>query len=242
MSTEEAVLEEEIIEEEGSPFALLFELEFIALEARKATFELFQSLLSDSGVKLNPVQFSRYCLHPSPSFAVPALLESLEGKLPNEDKLIDDVSSGLAMYYSSGEAVLRPELKTFLDIARERNVDVGAMSCQDDQAASALIEKIGLDPDEIPVFAYSAGKHTVFPRADMWLKITKTLGKSPRNCVALVSSATSAKSALSSGMRCIALPDAYTGYQDFGGADAVIDSLADADLNELADLVFPAVQ
>lgn len=241
MSTEEIDVVEETQTETTTLFALLFELEYVAVDARQATYDLFHSLLSESGVDITPVHFSRYCLHPSPEFSVPSLLDNLDGKAPKADKLTDDITSGLAMFYTSGEAVLREDAKTIIDLAQSRKADLGAISCQDPAAAEALMENIGLNPEEISVFAYSAASHSVFPRVDMWLKITKTLGKSPRNCVAVVSSAVSAKAALSSGMRCIALPDSFTRHQDFGGADAVLDPFDESELKELADLVFPQV-
>ena len=235
-----AVEEEEVVEEQqGSPFALLFELEFVAVQTRKAAFDLLTSLLKDNNIKLKPVDFSRHCLHPSANHYISNLLEAIGGKKLRDSKLISDLNSGIALYQASNEASLHPGLAQLLDIAKKRDIEIGVLSSQDEGTATALLNRLGLDAESLSLFAYDAPNHPVFPRADMWLKVTKSLGRSPRNCVALVSSSTSAKSALSSGMRCIAVPDEFTAFQDFGGADAVLDNFEDVDLNELADLLFP---
>ena len=65
------------------------------------------------------------------------------------------------------------------------------------------------------------------------LKIAKAMSKSPRVCIALVSSMASCKSALSAGMRCVALPDAFTSFQDFGGADVVYEHGDEVAIEEL---------
>jgi beta-phosphoglucomutase-like phosphatase (HAD superfamily) len=75
-----------------------------------------------------------------------------------------------------------------------------------------------------------------FPRADSWLKILKKYDKEDATLVAVVSSQTACKGALTAGAACIAIPDAFTAFQDFSGAKIVLDSLADANPDELLDL------
>lgn len=241
MSTEEMV-EINVGEEaasESSPFALLFELEFVAMDSRQAAYDLLQNLLGEHRLELTPVLFSRYALHPSPKQYMPALLDALGAKKVNADKLATELVNGLAMYYSSNETALNPIAGQMLKLAQERGIALGVLSAQPEVAAEALIARLNLDADTMTLFAYDAAEHPVFPRADMWLKITKSLGRSPRSCVAMVGSSVSAKSALSSGMRCVALPDAFTAFQDFGGADAVLEDSSAEDLAELIELLYP---
>lgn len=241
MSSQDAVIEDEVKEEQvSSPFALLFELEFVAVATRRAAFDILASLLKENNIDLKSVDFSRYCLHPSPNHYISNLLQAVGGKKLRDTKLISELNNGIALYHGSSEAELNPGLSKLLDLVQERGVQVGVLSSQDEASASALLGRLGFDLENLSLFAYDASDHPVFPRADMWLKVTKSLSRSPRNCLALVSSSTSAKSALSSGMRCIGVPDEFTAFQDFGGADAVLETFEDEDLAELVDLVFPA--
>ncbi|MFO1491641.1 MAG: hypothetical protein U1F87_12170 [Kiritimatiellia bacterium] len=66
-----------------------------------------------------------------------------------------------------------------------------------------------------------------FPRADLWLKAAKETNFPPAARLSLVTSMRTCKSALTAGMRCLALPDGFTAFQDFGGAHAIVDSIED---------------
>ena len=75
---------------------------------------------------------------------------------------------------------------------------------------------------------------------DATLKVAKEMSKSPRQCVVLAGTMESCKSALSAGMQCVALPDRFTAFQDFSGAQEVLESQEDLDPQELGEVLFPA--
>jgi hypothetical protein len=77
----------------------------------------------------------------------------------------------------------------------------------------------------------------IFPRADHWLRILKQRGQEEIPAIAIVASRAACKGALTAGATCIALPDAYTAYEDFTGAKVVLDTLGDLPAKELLDLV-----
>ena len=58
-----------------SVHALLFELEGLVGSARQATHDILKSILREHGIELLPVHIARFCLQPSPSLYVEALLE-----------------------------------------------------------------------------------------------------------------------------------------------------------------------
>ena len=47
--------------------ALIFEMDNIALGARRIRYEVLAGILKEEKIGLSPVQFSRYYLHPAPS-------------------------------------------------------------------------------------------------------------------------------------------------------------------------------
>jgi len=244
MSTEtEAVLEQEEQMDgpeaiEGSDFALFFELENTAVNGRRAAYELLKSMAEEKGLELTPALFSRYCTASRPEFYIETLVDALGAKKLSTDKLLDDVSSGLAMFYGSGEAVLNEGLKRLIAAVREQGVAVGALSALPEDAAHTLMDRLGLSDAGVELIVFEDIDAT-FPRADTWMKIAKRMDKPPRRCMVLASSATASKAALSAGMRCVAVPCEFTSFQDFGGAEMVIDSFHDCDLDELVKLVYP---
>ncbi len=243
MSTEtteiEAPVEEQVENKaiEISDFALLFELEHLAVAGRRATFDLLKSMLGEKKITLTAPSFSRYCLYSAPSQFMSDLLEFLGTKKISEDKLMEDLASGLSMFYSSKQAVLQPGVKEFIEKTIERDVPVAALSLLSEDAAESLMSKTGLHDLDIEVFAFEENGQDLCPRADTWMKMAKSMSKDPRRCVALASSAASCKAALSAGMRCLVVPDEFTSFQDFSGAEMVFDSLEDCKAGELvADL------
>jgi len=78
------------------------------------------------------------------------------------------------------------------------------------------------------------------PTPDSWLSLLKAMTVAPRCAVALVDCALACKSALAVGMRCGVVPDRFTNWQDFGGADLVEDTIPDLKLNDIVALLTTA--
>ena len=223
-----------------SPYAFLFELETLAVAGRNAAYEVLSSLLTGKKVELSQTLFARFGLHPSPAHYLPGLLSAAGAGKLSVDKLAREVESGMALYFSSNEAVLNTGFDQLLSAMLDKDISAGALSSLPEEQGAALMKKLGLDERGVELFSCDAGKH-VFPRADTWMKVVKSSGRSPRNCLALVSSHDSCKSALSAGIHCVAMPDAFTAFEDFGGADLVADSYGDLDVKDLLDHCFPAL-
>ena len=77
----------------------------------------------------------------------------------------------------------------------------------------------------------------IYPTAETWSKLAHHCGLAPRRCVALVSSAGACRAALAAGMRCIGVPDEFTAYQYFGGADFLVNKLDERVLRDVTTLM-----
>ena len=231
--------EKEKSEKVEARYALLFELESVAVNGRQAAFEVLRSILSDHNVDFTEVHYSRYCLAPAPELYLATLLEALGCKKLNAQKLVDEVNNGIRVQLSSSEAVLNPLVDALLRIAEERGVQTGALTCLPGNAGRTIAGKLGLSKRGVALYPQAAEADPSFPRADTWLKVAKEMGKSPRQCVVLASTMESCKTALSAGMQCVALPDRFTAFQDFGGAQRVLESEEALDPGELAEVLFP---
>ncbi|NKB23260.1 MAG: HAD hydrolase-like protein [Kiritimatiellae bacterium] len=224
---------------EGSPFALFFELDGV-VHARKATFEVFSSLLNEQNIKLTHSQFAKYCHHASPYYYLPELLEQVGAKKISADKLADDVMSGVATHLTSKEAVLADGFEKILKYATREGIRLGALSALPGSTAKSLMAQHQFNDMGAELFTFE-GNNSVFPRADMWLKMAKQTSRSPQSCIVFSTSTISCKSALSANMRCVAVPDEFTNFQDFGGSDMIVDSYQEIDPQKLFDLIFAAV-
>jgi len=204
--------------------AVLFELENIAVGARQMVFEATKKSLADKGVKLTPALFSRYCLTHSFSHGIGELLESAGKGRVSKDKLASDVLAEVKSTLLNESATVAPGLKELLKHAVDKGVAVGALSCLDRDTALQLLGKLKLDGEVSAVLPYACDDKN-HPSADAWLKLARNMSMTPGACVAVATSAIAAKAALTSSMKCVAVPDAFTQCQDFGGADYVADVL-----------------
>jgi beta-phosphoglucomutase-like phosphatase (HAD superfamily) len=235
--TEATTEETEMAETETVQISMLFELENIAVAGRRVLFDVLKSTLGDKGVKLTPVMFSRYCIHASPDVYLPSVFEAAGKKTGPDAKLLNEVNQGQKLSLLDGSVKLNKRFKTVLDHAASEKVTIGALTSLDQDTATQLMSKLGFDKLGVELLCIPASDRD-FPTADAWLKLAKQMSTNPQLCMVYSSSTTACKAGLSAGMRCVAIPDEYTNFQDFGGADFIIES-DDTDLHfhDLLELV-----
>jgi hypothetical protein len=98
------------------------------------------------------------------------------------------------------------------------------------------MKQLGLDELGVDLES-SDSEDPVFPRADHWLRMIKTREQETLPLIAILNSRAACKGALTAGAACIAVPDAYTAFEDFTGAKVVLDSVDEMKPEELLDLV-----
>jgi beta-phosphoglucomutase-like phosphatase (HAD superfamily) len=222
-----------------SPYALLFNLEGIAGSERQATYEVLVSVLGEQGLKLSPALMSRFCLGSAPESYLDDLLATLNASKQNANKLAEDVRSGIAMKLSGRSASLADGLMKILKTARDAGVRLAALSGLPQATATTLLESLGLGNLGVELKVMNHDNDEQFPRADGWLKLARSLSRTSYDCTVLAGSQNDAKSAVSAGMRCIAVPDAFTSFQDFSGANLIIDDLGEMDISAVNAIVIP---
>lgn len=208
-----------------SRYAVLFELEGIAGSGRQATYHVLKSILGEQGHEVLPAHISRFCLRPSPDQYMADLLEAVGANRQSAGKLIEDARSGIAMQLSSKTTSLSDPIRNLLQATRDAGAPLAALTALSKATAEALMESLGLNDLGVQLFSVENPEEGHFPRADSWLKVAKALDRSPFDCGVIASTHDACKSALSAGMRCVALPDAFTSFEDFSGANAIVDDL-----------------
>ncbi len=222
-------------DEEVRTSGLLFELENLAVAGRKITFDVLKSLLADKDIEINPALFSRYCLRSAPQQYVPVLLDVLDRKKVSAPKVAAEVTAGINVSLEDNRIKTNPALSKILAKAKAKGLEIGALTGLDEAVADKLMDRLGLK--ELNVTLYCAEPcDREFPTADAWLKLAKSMSIPQVLCTALSTGATSCKAALSAGMRCAVLPDEFTSFQDFGGADLVVDEFNDKALARIVAL------
>jgi len=221
--------------------ALILELDGVALDTRTILCKAATSALSKAGKKLNPGLFSRYGQHASAASLARNLVEKLDVSGLSAEDLAESLSQSLETYLSK-DAKLNAHVEKLIKAAQQRDLPVAVITALPEALAHATVERLGLTASHVRLFTFTDEEQGGFPRADVWLKVAKALGKNARFCVAVTSSQVSAKSALSAGMRCVVAPDSFTSHQDFGGTDVILDTWEDLSANDVLDAVVPMVR
>jgi len=215
--------------------AVLFELENFAVKGRDVVFNVLKKILADKDVKLTLGMFSRYCSHPSVKHFLPMMLKMEAKAKVSEPKLITEVGEAITSAFAGGSLKLEAGVPRLLK-AMESSVVVAALSGLDNETARQVAANLGLVDSGVTILSYpNHGKN--FPSADAWLKLAKKISIQPARCVVVATSAVSCKAALSAGMRSIIVPDKYTAYQDFGGADNIFDEFDDSAIECITQLL-----
>lgn len=203
--------------------ALLFELDFMAVSGWSTLYDVLKSVLSEHGVKLGLPMFVRYFAGKSVGAALKQISVDFEKPELGGSEVLESVREAYAKAIVSKSEVNDGFAKILLS-TRKRGAMIGAVTCLDDETVAAILEKVGLSPDDIHIME-SEYCGRAAPTAQDWLRIAKEMEVPASSCTVAVTSALSCKAALCAGMSCFAAPVRLTAYQDFSGADYVFDEL-----------------
>jgi putative hydrolase of the HAD superfamily len=216
--------------------ALLFELENLGFQGRKVVFDVLKSVLADKSMQLTPVLFSRFCVNTPVETALPRLLDALGHPRVSAERLVPDIVQGIRASMTDNTPKPTPAMVSLLKKAVEKGYSIGAVSDMDYDAASVVFAKLDIgEPEEGALITVESETGT--GDALSWRCAARALEAVIPSCMALVSSSRAAHAAVAAGMRCVAFPDHYTAFQDFGGVDRIIDTLDDAAVSGVLDLL-----
>lgn len=232
MSADTTTLEEKPIEAPRSPYAVLVELEGVAANVRRAEYEALCNLITDGSTPMNIALYVRHCLNRSPAAYLKSLLAALGSKTKDVAGLAKQIEDGISIYLTSADAKINPRVAELIAEAIRRQMEVVVVTGCAEATAKAALERWGSPYDQLKVFSH-AYQDRPSPDLDEWLRAAKSASRPSRQCVALAGSHLAVKAALAATMRCIAVPDEYTEFEDFSGAAAVLDADADGSAAEL---------
>lgn len=215
--------------------AILFELENLLIHGRQIEFQAIKSVLSDKGIKLSTMEYVRACMDkPSRDFLTTLLADAGKSRLSKE-KIEEELEEAAHKAIGSGKHSPPAPLIHLINEAGKRGHVIGALSNWDKETAAGLLSRLGLDIPRSNI--YSCREHWNQPAVDGWLRLAKAVGVPPGRCMCLVTGLRSYRAALSARMPCIVMPDEYTSYQDFSGADMLIEGFTQHHGDEVLSLL-----
>jgi len=212
-------------------------LENMMCSGRRLMYEAMEHVLKGKDIELTPALFSRFALHPVMVKNLEGLLAAVGKKKVSVDKMAQDIYEQYSRNLKKSSVRLNANVEALLTDAAKAKVQTGALSFLPLDMAQELASRFGLK--ESLVVHGVANNSKAHPTADEWLKLTKAINLPAHRCLALTTAASSCKSALVAGMRCVVWPDAFTANQDFGGADLVIEDPQELRFKNIMALLHP---
>jgi len=235
MSETETVEAAEAVEKKPAREVLFFELETLATTGREVLFAAVSKVMKSKDIDVTPALFARCGITARPGAAIQAMIDDSGRNLSTGDQLAAQAETAIKKFFADG-AELNTSLPALIKAAQAADMEVVAISAWPADVAEALMKKLGLDELGVGLEALNSTE-AACPRADHWLRLLKQREQDTIPLIAIVSSRFACKGALTAGATCIAVPDAYTAFEDFAGAKVVLDSLGELKPQELIDLV-----
>ncbi|MCA1809646.1 MAG: hypothetical protein ABR497_04860 [Kiritimatiellia bacterium] len=215
---------------------LVFDLEYTAYPGGDSMYRALEASLKKRDIELTPVLFARHGLACPTPRRLNRLLESLGQEKHKTEELAEEIDKHFRQALEDSQP--SQHLCKVLQEAAANKTPLGVISGLDEELTRALIDRLKL-PTE-PLLLHQAWREiNGRTRPEPWLQLAVALQAVPSQCVALTACAAAANSALVAGMHCVVIPDNHSAFQDFGGADMVIENPRELQLQPLLALVTP---
>lgn len=220
----EKATKEESMEGASAKSALIFEMDNVALGARRIRYEVLAGILKEQRIELTPILFSRYCLHPAPSIYMPTFLAALKYTAATPEQVVERLVNETTSRLMQKSTFVSEGLVKWLDAAVARGAAIACASMLPLASAEGVAHHLRFDRWGVKVFSGSPADKG-FPHAENWLRMAKAIGRNPKRCLAVVSNMATTKTALAAMMHVAVVTDEFTEYQDFCGANLVCSDL-----------------
>ena len=215
---------------DGPRRGIFIDLDYFGVAAHQLAYDAARKALAAVGVDLSPLMYSRHFMGMRTTRAVHELLRDA-GKQADEAKVVAAIDTGLAAAVAAESVKMtKPALK-LIKKAQSEDLVVGFVSGLGAENTEAILTRSGLEElKDCTVCFERKPTGTVVP--DAWTRLARTLTVPLERSMAFTASKETTAAALAAGMRCAVVPDSFSGFQDFGGADYVVDEVSDELLND----------
>lgn len=215
-------------EKKASPRGVVVEFDFTALDGAQMLFDVAKKVLASKGVKLTVKLEAVHLVGGNYQGALKELFETLEVKADPAAVATELSEAFKTALTEKAAAAVTPGFKAFVQALTEKDLKVVIATRSDIEQLKPALSDLNAElvvPYAEPSNTYGNCKWDAWRRACNQNDLVNML------TVAVTGSGAGVKSALVSGMSALAVVHDHVAYQDFGGADDVVESF-DASLAE----------
>ena len=209
--------------EEKKPLArgVVVEFDFTAIDGGQLLFDTAKKILAAKGVDLTIKLEALHLSGGNYQGGLAELFRTLDKKCDAATTARDLHDAFAKALTEKAVAAVTPGFKAFVNALVERDVKVVVATRSDLENLRPAFE--GFDPEKVVLYAEPSMTYGNC-KWDAWRRACSQNGLVDVLTVGVTGSGNGVKSALVSGMSAIAIVHDHVAYQDFGGADVVVES------------------
>lgn len=216
---------------------LLLELEYLLWPGHHLIYDVMAQVLKSKEITLTPVHYARAIAHPMLVQGIENLLKAADKRKFSAEKITKEIQDQFLAGIQNSKLQIEPLPETLVAAALKAGFKVGLLSYLPQDVARQLLARCKF-ADAVTLQIMSGGARARFSAAG-WIHLLKNMSVSAHGSVALCADAVSCRTVLVTGARCIVIPTDFTRYQDFSGADLVVDGAKAINFNEVVALLKP---
>lgn len=206
--------------------ALLIELDFVLFPGLDAAFRAASTVFGGQGVAFDDIVFAR-CLAGRPLARGCTAADALDKKKIDAASCAQSILETLTTQLQQADTPWREAVSQAAKGIAADEVTLAFLTRLPAEAAWPLLERAGFDQDSALLSVTATDRLASFS-AESWKRAVHTLHLNPHRTAALAASGASTKSALAAGLRVLAIREPLTAFQDYSGADYILDAPSDS--------------
>jgi HAD superfamily hydrolase (TIGR01509 family) len=213
--------------------AILFDFDGTIIDSETAVFEAYRRLYEAHGHELSLQEWASG-IGTLGGFDPVQELETRLGREIDEAVLQGRSWEDIA---GAGDPGLRPGVRDYIDLARERGIALGIVSSNDRAWVDRHVERLGVADVWSTIATADGDEARAKPSAALYLQALEELRVEASAAVAIEDSPNGIAAARSAGVFCVAAPNDVTARLDLSAADVVVRSLDELPFERLLALV-----
>ena len=212
---------------------VIVDFDFAVANGAEILFETAKEFLEElDGIKLDEALEARYLAGNGYEEGFGRLFALVRTKKTAQKAAREIAAAFVRRLTDAAASAVRPSFRNFIKALADRDVKTVIATRAD---MTAVMPAFAFVPDGQIAFYRERSDCYGACRWDTWLRATRDAQLSRPSTVALAGSGFAVRSALRAGFGSVAVVTPHVAYQDFGGADAVLDELSGKTVRKLLE-------
>lgn len=211
--------------------AFIFDMDGVIVESELLHARIKMETFRHFGIPFDEERLNRYMGRASKELFAEVLQEQGKKELSAQEMAVYKHQRYLEVLEQGDSLPQVPGTLQLIQCLKNAGARIALATSSQPKAAEFVLHQFGLETAFESVLTCADVTETK-PNPEIYLLVAERLGVSPVDCVVLEDSQNGVAAAKAAGMTCIGYRNPYSGKQDLGQADFVVDAISDIDIAE----------